>query len=298
MGLVSTAYVKAFDSRVTHLAQQTYSRLRPTVMVDTLVGNEGYYEQLGPGALQQITSRHQPTPISDPNHIRRKVTTSPYGDGQLCDNIDKARTLISLESNYVQKQAAQVGRHIDQTLIDKMDATVYGGADGTSTFSPLAAMEIAADYGSTGTNSGLTIGKLRAARKVLDDWGADPMEQRYFVCTVQQRDDLLATTQVTSSDYNSVKALVQGDVDTFMGFKFVTFGTQSGRNAILPVSSSIRSCFGYTQSAMLLAIASEANTRITERADLRNIPQVYTELDVGATRLEEEKIAHVLCDES
>ena len=33
--------------------------------------------------------------------------------------------------------------------------------------------------------------------------------------------DMLQHTQVTSADYNTVKALAEGAVDTFMGFKFI-----------------------------------------------------------------------------
>ena len=39
-------------------------------------------------------------------------------------------------------------------------------------------------------------------------------------------DRLLANTETTSADYNSVKALVAGEMNTFMGFEFITVGAR------------------------------------------------------------------------
>jgi hypothetical protein len=98
--------------------------------------------------------------------------------------------------------------------------------------------------------------------------------------------DLLAVTQATSSDYASVKALVQGEIDTFMGFKFVV----SNR---LSKTGNLRKLLVYAQDGMMLALGQDIVTRIDERSDKGYATQVYCAQSVGATRMEEEKCVSI-----
>ena len=102
--------------------------------------------------------------------------------------------------------------------------------------------------------------------------------------------DLLGTTQVTSSDFNTVKALVQGQVDSFMGFKFIT----SNR---LPSNGTSRQVFAYAQDGIKCAIGKEPMAKIDERADKSYSTQIYYCQTLGATRMEEEKIVEIACNE-
>src|SRR5690606_16720791 len=72
----------------------------------------------------------------------------------------------------------------------------------------------------TGTATGLTVGKLITANEILEDADLEDDAPRVLVVTAKQLTNLLNTTKVTSADYASVKALVNGTIDTFMGFKF------------------------------------------------------------------------------
>ena len=81
--------------------------------------------------------------------------------------------------------------------------------------------------------------------------------------------NLLGTTQVTSSDFNSVKALVQGEVDTFLGFKFIT----SNR---LAKGGNDRTCIAFAQDGITLAVGKDVSARIDERADKSYACLLYT----------------------
>jgi hypothetical protein len=59
-------------------------------------------------------------------------------------------------------------------------------------------------------------------KQLLDDADIDPDRQRYFVTNPYNINQLLNTTEVKSSDYNTVKALAKGEIDTYMGFKFIS----------------------------------------------------------------------------
>ena len=102
---------------------------------------------------------------------------------------------------------------------------------------------------------------------------------------------MLAITQITSADYNSVKALVQGQIDTFMGFKFIRtqrLGTDTNGN---------RQVLAFNQSALGLAVGSDISTKISERADKNYATQVFLSMTIGATRVEDEKMVEIACTE-
>jgi hypothetical protein len=96
---------------------------------------------------------------------------------------------------------------------------------------------------------------------------------------------------VTSSDFNSIKALVAGEVDTFMGFKFI-------RTELLPKSGNIRSALFFAQQGLCLATAQDITVDVGPRRDKRNSVQVYVSASFGASRMWEEKVLKVNCDES
>jgi len=99
------------------------------------------------------------------------------------------------------------------------------------------------------------------------------------------------TTEVTSSDFNTVKALVQGEIDSFLGFKF----TVSNR---LAKSGNDRTCIAFAQDGITLAIGKDVSARIDERADKSYATQVYYCQSIGATRMEEAKVLGIVCQEA
>ena len=147
------------------------------------------------------------------------------------------------------------------------------------------------ESGST-ANSGLTIAKLRQAKYILDAFEVDDDEERIFVLSAKQLQDLLGTTQVGSVDYNSVKALVDGALNSFMGFTF-------RRSQLLDrvVATDVRSCYAYVKSGIILAERG-LKTHMDVRVDLSHSLQIRSVASLAAVRLEEKKVVQVFCDES
>ncbi len=117
-------------------------------------------------------------------------------------------------------------------------------------------------------------------------------DQLYYAASAKNLDNLLGTTEVTSADYNTVKALVKGEVDTFMGFKFVSIER-------LPlINTSERRNIAWAKSGLHLGIWNDINGKITERPDKSYATQVYTKGTFGATRIEEGKFVEVDCVEA
>jgi hypothetical protein len=111
------------------------------------------------------------------------------------------------------------------------------------------------------------------------------------VCAAGQIADLLTVTQVTSSDYATVKALAAGQIDTYLGFKFI----QSQR--LGQDSTPSRQCLAFTKSAIGLAVGADITTKISERADKNYATQVFLSMTIGATRIEEEKMVEIAANE-
>ena len=283
---ITTAFVEQYKSNVFHLAQQKGSRLRDAVRTETVNGKAHYFERIGTTAALKRTSRHSDTPRVDTPHSRRRVTMEDYDWADLIDNEDKVRMLISPESEYAQAGAWAMGRAMDDAIIDAASGNAFGGVAGGTTVALPSGQKIA--HGS----AGLSVTKLIEAKEILDANSVDPEEARFCVVTSKQLSDLLAITQITSADFNSVKALVQGDIDTFMGFKFI-------RTERLDTnSSSNRLVLAFAQSGIGLAVGSDIQTRITERADKNYATQVFLSMTIGATRIEDEKVVEIECTES
>ena len=279
---ISKAFVQQFQDNLIHLAQQKGSRLRGSVNEQSVTGEKFHFERLGTVAAVAKTTRHTNTPVLDVPHSRRTATMSDYHWADLIDNEDKVRMLVTPESHYARSGANSMARAIDDLIIAAATGTATDG-DGTSIALP-AAQKIA--HGS----AGLTLAKLISTKEILDGNDVDPDEDRFIVLGSKQISDLLNTTEIKSSDYNSVKALVQGDIDTFMGFKFL-------RSERLGLASTTRTCFAFTKSAMGLGIGSDVKTKIDVRPDKSYAHQVYLSFVAGATRVQDECVVQVDCTE-
>ena len=55
--------------------------------------------------------------------------------------------------------------------------------------------------------------------------------------------------------------------------------------------------FAFTEDAVKLAIGKDVSAKISERADKSYSTQVYYAMDIGATRMEEEKVVQIPCNE-
>lgn len=286
---ITTAFVQQYSSNVQMLSQQMGSVLREAVDVESVVGKNAFFDQVGKTTAQLRTSRHADTPQVDTPHSRRRVTLADYEWADLIDNADKVRLLIDPTSSYAKAAAAAMGRAMDDVIIAALGGTAYTGETGsTSVTLPTAQKTATSDQ-----SDGLTVAKLLSAKKILDLADVDPSLPRFIVCGPTQISDLLNTTEVKSSDYNTVKALAMGQLDSFLGFKFI----MSNRLKFDATNTTDRLVYAFTSDAVKLAIGQDVIARIDERADKSYSTQVYYAMSIGATRMEEEKVVQIPCNE-
>ena len=283
---ITTAFVQQYSNNVQMLSQQKGSLLRNAVDAETIVGKNAFFEQVGQATAQKRVSRHSDTPQIDTPHQRRRVSLVDYEYADLIDKQDQVRTLIDPTSSYAQAAAFALGRAMDDEIISSISGNAFSGETGSTTVALPAAQKIT----ESGTD-GLTIAKLRSAKEKFDSASVDPSIPRYIVVGPKQISDLLGTTQVTSSDFNTVKALANGEINSFLGFNFIT----SNR---LSIASSKRLCLAFAMDGIKLALGQDIMTRIDERSDKGYATQVYVCMTMGATRMEEEKVVTVEAHEA
>ena len=287
---ISTAHVRQFSDNVLHLAQQKGSRLRGTVMVDSVTGESSFYDRLASTAAQVKTSRHMDTPQVDQEHSRRKLDLETYIWADLIDTSDRVRMLVDPTSPYARNGSWSMGRSMDDVIVAAADGTAATGKTGTGSAAFDTNMVVDVQVGGSSSDVGLNVAKLRSAKELLDANEVDPEDERFCIINATQCRNLLAETEITSSDYNTVKALVQGEINTFMGFTFVRserIGTDAnGDDKVL----------FYARSGICLGIGDEPKVRVSERDDKNYATQVYLEMGIGAVRLEEARVGYIECD--
>lgn len=287
---ISTAFVQQYSTNVGLLLQQRGSKLRDAVSVGSYTGKAAKaVEQIGSVTAQARTSRHSDTPLISTPHDARWVFPTDYEWADLIDDQDKLRMLIDPTSPYAINGAYALGRAMDNLIVSAALGSAKTGENGTT----ITAFDTTNQQVTVGgTPTGLTVAKLRSAKKILLANEVDvEMDPLYIAVTAKQLDDLLGTTEVTSSDYNTVKALVQGQVDTFMGFKFI-------HTELLGVNgSSHRRVVAWAKSGLHLGMWNDINSKIDQRADKSYATQVYVKGTFGATRTEEKKVVEILCAE-
>ena len=301
---IPVAFVDQFKANLLMLSQQKQSKLRMCCRMEAVTGDTMYVERIGPKDAQPAGARHSQTPISDAQHTRRKLSMVDYDvPADLIDKQDKLKMLIDPQGAYVQNQHFSLNRQIDDVIISALYGAAYGGHAGATTInsydvgeSRLVASDgtivtAGSDF-SDSTETALTIAKMLTCKQILDDAEIDEERPRYFVTNPYNINQLMNTTEVKSSDYNTVKALAQGYIDTYMGFKFI----KSTRLPADDTDTGATRSFAFAQDAIVLAIAEEPTVSIDIRPDLRNSVQVYSTLSIGATRVEGPAVVQILLD--
>lgn len=309
---VTEAFVKQFSANVFHLAQQKGSRLSPFTRMESQVGKSAFYDRIGQVTAVKRTSRHADTPRLDTPHSRRRVTITPYEWADLVDKADKVRMLIDPTSEYAQAAVWAMGRAKDDVFIEEALGTAYSGEEGATSVAMPNSQKLVATDGADVNGVNLNVLTLRLIKQKFDSNDVDESIPRYAAIGSSQLQSLLGETEVTSSDYNTIKALVQGEIDSFMGFKFIRserLAQSTAATTFAPADGSVgagggtlaiggRRCIFWAQDGILFATGSDVMGRIDERADKSYSTQVFASMDIGSTRMEEVKVVEVLCNES
>jgi hypothetical protein len=244
----TNAAIASYDQEV-KLAYQGSGYLRHAVRLKTgVVGQQFAFRLMGAAiAYQQTTSAELITP-NDTSHSKVFATLTNWRVGDYTDLFDQAETNIDERADLARNHAMALGRREDQLIIDAIDAaaSIAGTVD--------------EDFGAT--TSGITADKLRRAKRYLvarQAMGTD----HYFLINAAGLETALAEIEVTSADYQTMRALVDADLMNKKAFGFTFKVIEDRVEGGLPsISTSIRQCFAYDKNAVGLATALEPSARV------------------------------------
>jgi len=193
---ISNAFVTLFDSEVKQAYQAQRALAGLTRERTNVEGSTVKFPKIGKGSASVRVPQTDVVPL---NVTYSQVTASmtDYIAAEYSDIFHQQRVNFNERQELVQVVSGAIGRRMDQVIID---ALIAASSTGT------VANTIQND-GTTGSATDLNVGKLRAAKKILDAKNV-PMEGRTIVLHANNLSALLGQTTVTSSDFNTVKALV------------------------------------------------------------------------------------------
>lgn len=300
--------VQAYAANVYQLSQQIGSRLAAKVRPETFTGKAKFFDRLGLAEAQEVIGRNGPTPNLSIPHSRRMVTTKTYDWGTLVDDKDKVQQIHSPVSEYSVAAQNALGRKLDDVIIAAALGTARAGEDGSDSVvlpnvqKVTSVKSAALDYAN--------VQLLRKAKLVLDQ--KEVVGKRYLIHGADFLEALLAQTEVTSADYNTVKALVNGELNTFLGFEFLhserlplateydtnsyAFDTDTGlyKSGGTALGGTEKSALVMVGDGVILGKNPIAKARVSERDDKRYNMQVYAAMDFGGVRMEEEKVVQLI----
>ncbi len=290
---IPVAFVDQYKSNILLLSQKETSILRGTCRMEDMTGDTMYVERIGATSMQPKNTRHGNTPQIDTPHSRRRLSVADYNWSDMIDRTDKLKLLIDPQSTYVQNAVMASNRQIDDVIIAALGGAAYSGHTGGTTVNNYAVGECrlvdgdgtiatAGSDHSGVTETALTIAKLLTCKQLLDDANINKRRQRYFLCNPYNINQLLNTTEVKSADYNTVRALAQGEIDTFMGFKFLMDTELVADDQ----DTGCTLCYAFAQDAIVLSIAEETIVEIDRLPTKCYSVQIYVEQSLGATRVE------------
>jgi len=273
---VSSAFVDLFDSEVKQ-AYQAESVLRGTMRTRSgVAGNTVKFPTIGKGVATIRVPQTDVTPLNV-TYGQVTATMEDYIAAEYSDIFQQSHINFDERSELVQVVSKSIARRMDQIMIDALNA-----ATGTST--------VATTVGGAGTN--MNIEKLRATAKALNEKNV-PSEGRNLLMHASQLDAMLGETEITSQDCAAVKALVQGEVNTFMGFNILTMGDRDEGGIPKP---STRTCFAWHKDSMGYAES------MAQKTEVNYVPEktsflVSSMFSAGSVAIDGEGIVKISCTE-
>lgn len=242
---LSDAKIQSFDTRV-KTAYEASGKLRGTVEIASgIVGATHRFPKMGKGMATKRTPQTDVVPMNI-THGNATAVLEDWNAPEYTDLFDKAKVNFSEQDKLAAIIANAIGRREDQLILDALDASSTALVVGT---------------GVGGASTGLNSSKLRRAAALLNAKGV-PREKgnRTSVISATGLEQLLGETNVTSSDFNVVKALYDGEVSHWLGFEIIMI--EDRQEGGLPLNATVRTNYCYARDAVGLAVGIDKLTEV------------------------------------
>lgn len=275
---LDTAFITIFDNEVKQAYQGLGMSLRAAVKTKTAKGSTVRFQNIGKGTATVRVTQSDVT-VMNLAHTVVSATMVDYTAAEYTDIFDQEKVNFEEREPIVLAIAGAIGRRDDQIILDAWDA-----ASTTLT----VAKTVGANDGADGT-------KIRRAKRLLDDQGV-PTSDRFFVHSPQFLEQLLGNTAATSIDFNNVRLLVDGELDTWLGFKWIMIEARTVEGG-LPLAGNDRTNYAVHKTACGLGL------NLDKKVEINYVPEKTSWLvnglySAGAVAIDALGIVEIVVDES
>jgi len=273
MSTLSPAFVTLFDAEVKQAYQAKAQLVGAVRQRRGVEGSTVKFPKVGKGIATVRVPQSDVTPLNVA-FSQVTATLTDWNAAEYSDIFNQAKVNFDERQELVQVVANAIGRRQDQIILDALAASSTANV---------------VDENEGGTDTGLNVAKLRAAKKLLDKNNV-PMDNRHIIIHANSLASILGETSVTSADFNTVRALVSGELNTFLGFTFHTIGDRAEGG--LPIANSERKLWAFHRDAIGYAEG------IAPRTEIHYIPEktsflVNAVFSAGAIAIDAEGIVEV-----
>jgi len=278
---LSPAFVQLFEAEV-HQAYQGAAVLRGAARTRTgVVGDTVKFPKVGKGSASVRVPQTDVTPINA-SFSQVSVSMTDYVAAEYSDIFNQQKVNFDERQELAQVVGNAIGRREDQIIIDALDAASAGST---------VAKTVVTSGSAAASN--LNVGKIIAAKKALDAKNVPPTD-RHFVIHANNLAGLLGDERAVSGDFQTLRALVSGEINTMMGFRFHVIGDRDEDG--LPLSTNDRTTFAFHRSALGVGVG------IAPKTEINYIPEktsflVTAMLSMGAGAIDTDGIVDVICEE-
>lgn len=301
---IPQSFRTTYRDSVEFLLQQGDSKLLPCVMdMDGSGELHKIVDQLEDVNPMIKTGRNANTEYVEVGHDGRWVAQpNPIFFATLVDQQDKLASGIDLQGNYAKAGQRAIARGTDDIILGAFYGGAQSGSKGTVTKTFDTGNVVPVNEGA-GSNTNLTIPKLRAAWEVLAGNFVDlDMDEFWMAVTASQAASLMAELEHNSADYGATGIEMRdGKLRKLYSFNFVhiELGNPRFSNTGLTVDGSgYRKVPFWAKSGMAAVFWNRLFTSIDRLPGKHFSAQVYASRDLAATRLEEGKCGYILCNEA
>jgi hypothetical protein len=273
MSTLSPAFVTLFDAEVKQAYQAKAQLVGAVRQRRGVEGSTVKFPKVGKGVATVRVPQSDVTPLNV-SFSNVTATLQDWNAAEYSDIFNQAKVNFDERQELVQVVANAIGRRQDQIILDALAASSTANV---------------VDEDEGGTDTGLNVAKLRAAKKLLDKNNV-PMDNRHIIIHANSLASILGETAVTSADFNTVRALVSGELNTFLGFTFHTIGDRAEGG--LPIANTERKLWAFHRDAIGYAEG------IAPRTEINYIPEktsflVNAVFSAGAIAIDAEGIVEV-----
>jgi hypothetical protein len=238
---LSAAAVTKFEAEVHHQFQHDIQSLDKFVRIKDAAGAKTVkFPVMGKGVAQKREGVHTEIPVMNVSHAPITVTMEDYTASELTDIFKDAQTNINERTELVKTVSMALNRRSLQLVLDALAAAVTGG---------LITKTVAKNV--SGTDDNLNLEMLSAAVKKINVDGGKGMDKT-LICHTYGLHHLILEDKVASSDYNTMRVLNEGKLDSYYGFNFLELGDMEEGG--LPLSTADRTNYAFNKIAVGLAI--------------------------------------------